>query len=268
MTTWQSFLLGLVQGITEFLPISSSGHLTLAQYLLGFEDLHHFILFNLVCHLGTLAALFSVFFPTIKQTFLGGIKAWWPLCLGTLPLFPLVILLKPIKAVFNHPEWLGPFFLVSAGLLFAGAYSRLPLSLMRALSRERQAFAIGLFQAVAILPGISRSGATISAARLLGWEQEQAIRFSFLLAIPAILGGTLLEGWEIWKSPATALASASLPHLTIGFLVSYFVGLFSLRLLIRLSSHHKWHYFAWYCLALGIFTTLYFYSYASSIQNS
>lgn len=260
MTTWQSFLLGLVQGITEFLPVSSSGHLTLVQHLLGFEDLHQFVLFNLVCHLGTLAALFSTFSPAIKQTLKGGFKEWRLLCLGTLPLFPLVIILKPIKAVFNHPEWLGLFFLLSAGLLFAGAYVRFPLSFIRSLSQGRHALTIGIFQAVAILPGISRSGATISAARLLGWEQEQAIRFSFLLAIPAILGGTLLEGWEIWKTPSAAFASASLPHLAIGFLISYFVGLLSLRLLIRLSSHNKWHYFAWYCLVLGLFTTLYFYA--------
>ncbi len=268
MELWHSFFLGLVQGITEFLPVSSSGHLSLVQHFLGFKDLHHFVLFNMICHLGTLSALFSLFFPHIKQTLKGGIKAWGPLCLGTLPLFPLALILKPIKAVFNHPEWLGPLFLLSAGLLFAGAYRRLPLSFIRPLSQGHHALMIGLFQAIAVLPGISRSGATISAARLLGWDHERAIRFSFLLAIPAILGGTLLEGWEVWKSPPSPFSSlplASWPHLAIGFLVSYFVGLLSLCLLIRLSSHHKWHYFAWYCLGLGILTTFYIDFYASFI---
>jgi undecaprenyl-diphosphatase len=257
MTTWQAFLLGIIQGMTEFLPISSSGHLALGQYLLGFEHLQDYILFNLVCHLGTLVAIFYVFSSPIKECLTTDKKRIWQILLGTLPLFPLLLVLKPLKALFDHPHLLGPCFLVSAGLLFAGLYWRFPLRPGPTRS-WKDPLAIGMIQAVAVFPGISRSGATISAARLLGWQKEQAIQFSFLLAIPTILGGAALEGWQAWKMPLSAWTTISPLAFVVGFLTSCLVGCGSLRLLIRLVTHDKWMYFAWYCLLLGLATTLYF----------
>jgi undecaprenyl-diphosphatase len=257
MTTWQAFLLGLIQGVTEFLPISSSGHLALGQYFLGFEHLQDYILFDLICHLGTLLAIFYVFFPLIKESLTTQTSRFWQVVLGTLPLFPLILILKPLKALFDHPQLLGPCFLLSACLLFASLYWRLP-SYSNHQRKWRDPLAIGLFQAIAVLPGISRSGATISAARLLGWQKEQAIQFSFLLAIPAILGGTVLEGWKAWHASAAANFPIDLWTFVIGFLTSFIVGCFALRLLIRLVIQDKWIYFAWYCLGLGIATTVYF----------
>jgi undecaprenyl-diphosphatase len=255
MTTWQAFLLGLIQGITEFLPISSSGHLALGQYLLGFENLQDYILFDLVCHLGTLAAIFFVFFPIIKESLNIHHNRFWQIVLGTLPLFPLVLILKPIKALFDQPQFLGPCFLVSAALLFASLYWRFPFYNK---TKWQDPLTIGLFQAAAILPGISRSGATISAARLLGWSKESALQFSFLLAIPAILGGTVLEGWQAWRTPAQTLLLLDPWVFVVGFCTSCIVGCLSLWILIRLVIQDKWSYFAWYCLALGTATTVYF----------
>lgn len=257
MTTWQAFLLGLIQGITEFLPISSSGHLALGQYLLGLENLHDYILFDLVCHLGTLAAIFYVFYPIIKETLTFQSNRLWQVFLGTLPLFPLVLILKPIKSIFDQPQLLGPCFLASACLLFASLYLRFPHHSYNR-NQWQDSLTIGLFQAIAILPGISRSGATISAARLLGWPRENAIQFSFLLAIPAILGGTIIESWQAWNAAETTLSKINPWAFAIGFCTSCIVGCLSLRALIRLINLDKWNYFAWYCLVLGFATTIYF----------
>ncbi len=258
MTTWQAFLLGLIQGLTEFLPVSSSGHLALGQYFLGFDHLQEYVLFNLVCHLGTLAAIFYVFYPLIKASLTTEAKRSWQIILGTLPLFPLVLVLKPLKSLFDHPQVLGPCFLVSALLLFAGQLWRFPLREQRLYRSWQDPLVIGVFQAVAIFPGISRSGATISAARLLGWQEEQALQFSFLLAIPAILGGTILEGWQAWHASNPSYFAINPLAFVIGFLTSFLVGCFSLWILMRLIIQKRWKYFAWYCLLLGLFITLYF----------
>lgn len=257
MTEWQAFLLGVVQGITEFLPVSSSGHLALGQYFLGFENLQNYILFNLICHLGTLAAILYVFFPTIKETITANPKKFLQVVLATLPLFPLVLILKPLKALFDHPQLLGPCFLATAALLFAGIYYRIPRQAAQNTT-WKDPLTIGLFQAAAIFPGISRSGATISAARILGWQKEQAIQFSFLLAIPTILGGTILESWQVWKGTASPITEISPAAFAIGFCTSCLFGCLSLWMLIRLVKEDKWNYFAWYCLLLGVATTIYF----------
>jgi undecaprenyl-diphosphatase len=255
MTAWEALLLGLVQGVTEFLPVSSSGHLTLVQHLLGFENIQNYLLFDLICHLGTLLAIFAVFFSVIKESLLQS-QRFWKVMIGTLPLFPLLLVLKPIKHVFDQPHYLGPGFLVSSCLLFASIYFRFPAITMGKWRGWSDPLTIGVFQSVAILPGISRSGATISAARLIGWEKERAIQFSFLLAIPTILGGAVLEGWNAWKNPP--IETLEMFPFFVGFITSFFVGYLSLKLLIKMVVQDKWSYFAWYCLILGIATTLYF----------
>jgi len=257
MTTWQAFLLGIVQGITEFLPVSSSGHLALAQYFLGFDRLQDHILFDLVCHLGTLLAILCFFFTVLKKALSIHSNRFWQVFIGTLPLLPLVLIIKPIKSLFDQPQFLGPCFLISALLIFAGSYLKLSWRFHSPL-KWLDALTIGCFQAVAILPGISRSGATISAARFLGWQKEDAIQYSFLLAIPAIIGGTLLEGWSTWHSPDLLSSTQNFQPFIIGFITSFAVGILSLWLLIRLVIKDKWSYFAWYCLALGLAATFYF----------
>lgn len=248
MTSWDAALLGIIQGLTEFFPVSSSGHLELAQHLLGFQQVQHYILFDLICHLGTLFAIFFILLPYVQLNK----NRVFQVILGTLPLFPLVLILKPIKNLFDQPQYLGLCFLFTSALLF--------LSQRNWFSREQRpsdAIKIGLFQAVAILPGISRSGSTISGARLLGWSKEEAFTFSFLLAIPAILGGTTLELYQLIKTPSI---SAEIPLFSyfVGFFFSFVVGCITLRLLKHMLLHDKWFYFAWYCLFLGIFTTWWF----------
>lgn len=257
MTIIEALFLGIIQGLTEFLPVSSSGHLELGQYLLGFDSLHRYILFSLICHLGTLGAIFYIFFPQIKNlAFQREMRL--NIFLGTLPLFPLVLLIKPIKALFDQPQCLGFCFLITSGLLFISLKLHIEPPLSSAKRRWFDPLTIGLFQAAAILPGISRSGATISAARLLGWNREEAVQFSFLLAIPAICGGTILELWHFIRAPASEIAPIHFSEFIIGFAASFIVGCMALKLLQRLIVQNKWHYFAWYCLLLGLFTIYYF----------
>lgn len=258
MTTLDAILLGIVQGLTEFLPVSSSGHLKLIQYFLGLENLDRYIIFDLVCHLGTLMAILLVFSRSILDMFGRNITRFWQVAIATLPLFPLVALMKPIKAAYADPSYLGFFFLLTSAILFLGCrFGKSTPEPQLEYRRWRDALRIGMWQALAILPGVSRSGSTISGARLLGWSAHDAVVFSFLLAIPAICGATAYELIKLWQHPEFALELPAIQYIA-GFAVSFIVGLGALRLLMRLAVQNKFYYFAWYCLFLGLATTAYF----------
>lgn len=237
MTAWLAFFLGCVQGVTEFLPISSSGHLLLFQKLFGLDHPTRYVLFDIVCHLGTLLA--------ILVSFRSDLHCFWEkkigrdVFLGSLPLLPLIFLIHPLKNLLHQPWVLSGCFFLSSGFIWMGR-PRFEKAI-----HPVDPFWIGLAQAIAVLPGISRSGATISTARALGWSWESSFQFSFLLAIPAILGGTILE--------IGSLSSEHVPLLSllIGFSVSFFVGRWTLQRVKWILKSEKWHYFGWYCLVLG-----------------
>lgn len=246
LSTFEAIILGIVQGLTEFLPVSSSGHLILMQRFLGLTHLDQYVLFNLVCHLGTLVAIVSVYFKELLQNR----KRLLLIGLATLPLFPLVFVLKPIKALFNQPQFLGYFFLITALLLYLGMRfekSEPPPE----KERWKGALAIGLIQACAILPGVSRSGSTISCARILGWPKEEAVTFSFLLAIPTILGGVFLESFTAYQEWQAGTPIA--PYVA-GFFTSLIVGYGTLKLLIHLVKNNGLWVFVWYCTLLAVWT--------------
>jgi undecaprenyl-diphosphatase len=259
VSTIEAIILGIVQGITEFLPVSSSGHLKLFQVLLNLENLNSYIIFDLVCHLGTLFAIFIMFKKEIIQSFTSNKMRFVQVALGTLPLFPLLLIMKPIKAIFNDPQYLGYCFMLTSLILYAG----IKLQNSKALvllekHRFRDPILIGIFQSAAILPGISRSGSTITAAKILGWSTDDAISFSFLLAIPAILGGTLIELLQLFlQNDASSLPNVSFTNYFLALITSFLFGYFALSLLKMLASKQKFMYFVWYCLILGILTTLY-----------
>lgn len=246
MDTLQAFILGIIQGITEFLPVSSSGHLMIFQTLLGLEDLSHYLLFDLVCHLGTLAAIFIVFRKDVWEG-LHSLQTVKNITIAILPLFPLLLIMKQIKGEFENLEHLGYFYLLSSVLLTLGIFSK------EKPETEKTPWAhylwIGVFQALAILPGISRSGATIAAALLLGWSLPNAVRFSFLLAIPTILGGFF---YELIKHPDMGLAGVDLLNYAVGFTLSLVVGALALLFLKGLKSKKMLIPFALYCFLVGI----------------
>ena len=242
--------------MTEFLPVSSSGHLQLAQYWLGITQFEYAIPFALACHFGTLLAALIVLFEPMLTLFRKK-TGLTQLFLATLPLFPLVFLMKPIKAAFSDIQMLGYCFLATSGILFLGIhFGKIVSEKDRGRRRWTDALLIGCWQSLAILPGISRSGATISGARLLGWSPYEAVIFSFLLAIPATLGGIALETYHLIKEPEL-LHAIPLLSFAVGMCSAFLCGLYTFRLLLR-SLYNKFSYFAWYCLILGLAATALF----------
>ncbi len=238
-----AFFLGLIQGVTEFLPVSSSGHLTLAELLMGLKLDEEMLLFNVFSHLGTLFVIFFVFRQEIFQLFQRKSPMRTALIIGTIPLFFFVPLFKVIKASFGAPQVLGLSFAFTGCILLLG--DRLKMS----VASKWRPIIVGMAQTVALFPGVSRSGMTISAGRVAGFSNQEAIQFSFLLAIPAVLGSLTLEIYHLFRDEMTYMVDP-LP-LSVAIITSFIVGFFSLGLLKALGRMGKLGYFAWYCLALS-----------------
>ncbi len=264
MTIFEAFLLGLVQGLTEFLPVSSSAHLIFFQHLLGFKE--SMLFYDIVLHLGTLAALFVFFAKDLAHLVRDSIygifyllrgKSWkstfeivpyfrWAvgIIVASVPTGLMGIFLKDwFEAMFGSLEVTGITLILNSAILWLTLYFRDGNKKMERV-RITDFLIIGILQGISIVPGISRSGATIAGGLFLGMERETAFRFSFLIAIPAILGAGLLE----IPDAATGLG---LTH-GIGFLVSAVSGLFALFLLRRMMRQGKLQAFALYTLLFGI----------------
>ncbi len=246
MEIYQALLLGIIQGITEWLPISSSGHLVIFQHLFGLTPP---LIFDIILHLGSLIVILIVFFKEIKEIFLGVIrferkylKIFGYLIIASIPIGLVGFFLSDqIKSVFNNIRLVGVCLIVSAFLIY---FSKYPKKKDKKLNLKNTSI-IGIAQSFAILPGLSRSGSTISAALFQGMKREEAVKFSFLLAIPAILGATILEAKNISELPDIKIT-------LIGFFASIVAGYFTLKYLIRLVKNDNFQKFAWYCLILGL----------------
>jgi len=260
---WQALILGVIQGITEFLPVSSSGHLVLAEKLIGgdlFAD-DQSTLFIVVLHLGTLLPILWFYRQDLGKILASlkpddalkklGLRGWlksddhrW-LCVlvivGTLPTGIIGITLQDtLEELFKSPSAVCIALLITGGLLLA----------TRFVSEERTgssslllwtALLIGIVQGCAITPGISRSGSTIAVALFLGIPRAEAARFSFLLSVPAILGALVMKAGD-----GLALETIAWIPLTLGFLSAAVVGYFSLALLVALVKKGRLHHFTWY----------------------
>jgi undecaprenyl-diphosphatase len=245
----QAIILGIVQGITEFLPVSSSGHLVLFQKLFGLKEAP--IFFDTLLHFATLMALIFYFRKEIVDilvNFKKNINLIWLFILGTLPAVIFVLLFKDqVEESFNSVWMLSAGFLITAALLFATKFLREGEKDLHNIS-WLDSIIIGIFQAISILPSISRSGATVSSALYRNIKREDAFKFSFLLSIPAILGAVVLQIFDFnWQK----LNGGILPN-TLGFLAAAIFGFLSLKLLERIMVKGKLYYFAIYCFALGL----------------
>jgi undecaprenyl-diphosphatase len=245
-------VLGVIQGLTEFLPISSSAHLVLAERLLGMYSPG--VLFEASLHLGTLAAILVWFRSDIAEllhalTRQGSIerrKEIGLLVLATVPILVVGLLLRgEVDALFSSLWIVSIGLLASGSILLATARRRASRRAPRALD----AVAIGLAQAASILPGVSRSGTTIGIGILSGVAPDRAARFSFLLAIPAIAGAGIVSVWDAVKG-GTAAAS-NVGGILVGTLVAFLVGLAAIRFLLAVVARGRLWIFALYCLALG-----------------
>ena len=258
-------MLGLVQGLTEFLPVSSSGHLVLVQHLLGITTPQ--VLFDVVVHLGTLFAVVVAVWRDVVAV-VRGVLAWpsglgrtpvdgakaqdgrlavW-VALGTVPAALVgLFLADPVEALFGSVRVVGAALLVTAGLLVAAERAPAGSATLAEVGPGR-ALVIGLAQAVAVVPGISRSGATISAGMMAGVEREAAARFSFLLSVPTIAGAGVLVAL---KGAAGELASPGVGPLVVGFASAALAGYAAIRLLLATLRRGRLRWFAAYVAVVG-----------------
>jgi undecaprenyl-diphosphatase len=257
MTLFQIILLAIVQGITEFLPVSSSGHLVVVNRLLetwGHSPVQDLIEVSIVLHLGTLAAVLVYYRREIMRLLGSDRRVLGLLVVGTLPAGFLGVLIKKglpdemSGLILNNVLLAGCMFPVTAvGLLWIARRTTGKLDYPQLT--WRQTITIGLLQAFALLPGISRSGATIIAGLGVGLRREAAATFAFLLAIPAIAGAGVLEMAEVWQEGTTGTAPGTL---LVGFVISMLVGLCALAMLIRWVQQGRLAMFAYYLIPLGL----------------
>ncbi len=253
MELWQVLILAVIQGVTEFLPISSSGHLVIVAALTGVKD--NVVEVNIVLHVGTLFSILVFYWRHIWRLIDQDRRVIELLVIGTVPAVVLGITLKSaIPEVLESPLLVGCMLPVTGALLLWAArgehgkmrYDRLTYG---------QSFLIGIAQAIAILPGISRSGSTISAGLKLGLSAQAAATFSFLLAIPVIGGAGLLELKDLigdWRHAGEASTGTDPMLLFIGAVASFAVGLASLYGLLRVLEKGRLSWFAWWCIPVGL----------------
>ena len=256
-TSLQALLLGVVQGLTEFLPVSSSAHLILARAIFGFDGDKFGLAFDVACHLGTLIAVLIYFrrdvgrmvaaLPRLFDLTDPDARLVWLLAAGTIPAIVAGLLFKHrIEDQLRTPPVAAAMLALGAILFFAaertGSKTRADGSLTFA-----EALIIGLAQAAALVPGVSRSGATITAALFIGLRRADAARFIFLLAIPAILGAAASEGPKLLQAGLGDTA----PLFLIGIASSAVVGYVAVKYFIRYLANHSLDAFAWYRLALA-----------------
>lgn len=253
----QVVVLGIVQGIAEFLPISSSGHLVIVNAMLPFDvsSLEENLAMNIALHVGTLGSILYVYRHEIPLM-LRDLRLIIGIVIATIPIVIVGLTLKDfLETAFSSPAVAATGLLVTAVLLWLCEWlerddNSQPLESTPAPALW-QAFAIGLFQALAIVPGISRAGSTIAGGVMTGVSRDMAARFSFLIAIPAIAGATLLHTIDILKADSPQPLS---PMLLIGAAVSCGVGILALEGLLKIVRQKKLRWFSVYCLCVSLLT--------------
>lgn len=257
---------GIIQGLTEFLPVSSSGHLSVAQHFMSIEDMS--LLISIVLHLGTLVAVCVAFRKTvwgmIKEFFLAirdiftGKFSWKDMNDNRRMLVMVIIATAILIPVYMFKEYFtamegdgdiifeGCAFLVTAFFLFLSDSCVKGFKTGKAIT-VKDAIVVGLFQVIALFPGVSRSGSTMTGGLLSGFTKDTAVSFAFILGIPAILGGSVLE----IKSAVEQGVEFNIPVLAVGFIVSAVVGLLSIKLVRLIAKKDKFKIFAIYTLVIG-----------------
>jgi len=269
MTIGNAIFQGIVQGLTEFLPVSSSGHLFLVQYFTGQGGGDDGLFFTVVLHFGTLIAVFLAFWKTIAELAIEFLHMIVDIFTGRFTvkyvnpkrrmLFLLMLSLLPLVAVFIFRDWVtgiatseslfpvGVFFLITSALIFLSDRCIKGRKTARDM-RKFDAVAIGVMQAFATMPGISRSGSTISTGLILGLEKKYAVAFSFIIGIPPVMAANVLELGDAMRNGVDIPLAA----IIVGVLVSLTVGIFAIKMLRYMVVSDKFKYFAWYMLVLGI----------------
>lgn len=251
-----AIILGIVEGVTEFLPVSSTGHLILATHLLGFDEAK-WALFNVVIQLGATLAIVVLYWRTfwdVAQGLIAGNRTSWHflrnIVLAFLPAAVIgLIFLKKIEALLKRPDVVAWDFIIG-GIAILVIERLVRRATIKGVAQvpAKTSIGIGFVQCLAMLPGISRSGATIMGALSLGVERKTAAEFSFFLAVPTMLGATVLS---LWKARAT-LGTGQLDLIAVGFAVAFVVALIVVRAFVSFISRHGFGPFAVYRIIAGV----------------
>lgn len=272
-----AMFLGLVQGISEFLPISSSGHLSLFQHFFGLTGTEGQLFFDVLLHLGTLIAIFVYYWKDILDllkelgrlflvllgkgekkgpvTATGGRKLRLTpdsrmivmILVATIPLFFVLPIKDKVESLYGNVVFIGCALIVTGTILFIS--DRMAKGTKTAKNATMlDAFLVGIGQAVAVVPGLSRSGTSISAGMLRGFQRTFAVRFSFLLSIPAVLGANIIS---IKDAMEAGINSSMMPMYIAGTIVAALSGYFAIRLVNMLADKGKFGNFAYYCWGVG-----------------
>ncbi len=267
MSVITAVIYGIVQGLTEFLPISSSGHLSLISNFFGADIEGESLSFTVLLHLGTLAAviiayrsdileLIKGFISLVAKLFSGkirnplknGEKLFLMLCVATLPLIVGAVLEEKVEAL-SGMSWLIGIFLIINGFMLLLADKLAGGDKTLQTGGIKHTLIIGLVQLVGVMPGISRSGSTITGGLFVGFERKDAVKFSFLLSIPAILGANILKLPELISDPT--FSENLLPY-ACGVVAAMMSGLAAIKLLQYIAKSNKLSVFTLYCIAVGI----------------
>ena len=260
MSIIEAIILGIVQGLTEFLPVSSSGHIELGKAILNIQTTDN-LLFSIVVHGATALSTIIIFRKEILKIISGllqfknneSLNYALKIILSMVPVGIVGVFFEDkIEALFTGNVLLVGFMLIVTGTLLTITY--FTRNTTQHVSYGK-AFIIGIAQAVAILPGISRSGSTISTALILGVDKEKATRFSFLMVLLPILGATLLKVKDYMEAPSIA-GGISTWALILGFLAAFISGLAACSWMIKIVRRGKLIYFAYYCFAIGLISII------------
>ena len=276
MEFWMAIVLGMVQGVAEFLPISSSGHLSLLQHFFDMEEPD--TLYNILLHFATLIAVCVVYWRDVVDMiveFFRGIASLFSrqggrgnppegrrlvllVILGTLPLFLILPFDDMVEGLGANPVFVSAMLLVTGCILFlSDRYGGGRKTVRTATVRD--VLLVGVAQGAATIPGLSRSGTTISAGMALGFDRNFAVRYSFLMSLPAVFGATLLKVVKVAKSGV--LDTNLLPMYLTGMVVAGVVGYFSIRLVKLLADKGKFGRFAYYCWIAGVIALIFSFLY-------
>lgn len=272
MTYLSAIILGLVQGIAEFLPISSSGHLSIFQNFFNLTDVEHgHMFFDVLLHLGTLVAVFIAYrkdiadilrefftmvhirkLPRGERADIPARRMILMIIIATLPLFAILPIKGTLEQLYSNTFFIGFALLVTGALLFiADRMNRGTKTARNATMLD--ALLVGCAQALAVVPGLSRSGTTISVGLARGFERNFAVKFSFLMSIPAVLGANILSLVDAAK---VGIDTALLPMYLVGVLVAMVSGYASIILLRFITQKGKFGAFSYYCWGAGLITII------------
>ncbi len=274
MSIFWAIFFGIIQGAAEFLPISSSGHLSLLQNILQIEDMTtSHLTFDILLHLGTLVAVFIVywkdifalipaFFTMLKKLFTGHRKLSdytsterfvVMVLIATAPLVLMIFLKDYVEIISSYSKIIGGLLILNGLVLLISDRMAKGQDEVGSM-KPRNALVVGLFQLCAVLPGISRSGATITGGLFRGLKREEAVKFSFILSIPTIIGANIFSIPDLFENP---IPQSDLVAYAVGMVTAALVGIAAMKLLQYISKHATFRFFSFYCFAVGLLAVIF-----------